>query len=112
MKEYTLPIMLLSRVAMQHASENSNHSSPEHAPQANHRISHNANAKEPNTITQEPSTRTHEPSTKTQEPNTRTHSASNDDDVKKIFTVFVRVLIQCSEFPAALTKVMIPVLDR
>ena len=36
----------------------------------------------------------------------------SETDASNIFTAFVDIFIQCDSFPAALTKILIPVIDR
>ena len=89
MKEYALPIMILSRVAMQHTDCDNEQSSPVQS---------------------------------TQEMNTRRPSGaviggqmsadSDKEKVAEIFSSFIEVILQCTEFVSAFTKIMIPVFDR
>ena len=66
MKEYTLPIMLLTKMAVQ-----------------------------------------------SQSPSEGAADATEDEAaVQDVFNSFVDVLLQCNNFPAALTRITIPVLDR
>ena len=89
MKEYTLPIMILTRVAVQHTDPDSKQpSSPDQSIQeSNARCSGAASV-------------------------SQVSGHSNDKKVMEIFSAFLTVMLQCTDFVTAVTKIMIPVFDR